>query len=211
MVSKTASSLAAAASLLPGATTLQCDVSDYASVKATFAALDAKGIALAGLVNSAGMSHGALLVRQSEESIREITNTNLLGTIFCTKEGVRHMLKHSVKGSIVNVTSVVAGAGYPGISVYAASKAAVLGFTKAIAVEMASRGIRINAVAPGFVQTDLTKDIPEAMRANVLESTPMKRLTSAAEVAKGVLYLLESQDVTGTILTVDCGLSASLI
>lgn len=120
------------------------------------------------------------------------------------------MLKFSTQGSIVNIASVVGQQGYPGIATYAASKAAVIGFTKALAVEMASRGIRINAIAPGFIQTDMTKDIPDKMRSEILAKTPLKRLVAAEEVAKAVLFLLQSSDITGSTVTVDCGLSASL-
>lgn len=210
VLSKSSTSLAAGLQEFPTATAFQCDVADYQQVKATFCKLETQGIRLQGLVNCAGVAQGAVFLRQSDPDLKTIINTNVLGTMYCSKEALKHMVKHSTKGSIVNISSVVGQQGYPGIAAYAASKAAVLGFTKALAVEMASRGIRVNAVSPGFVQTDLTKDIPEEMRARILEKTPLKRLVAAEEVAQAVLFLLNSKDITGSVLTVDCGLSSSL-
>lgn len=210
VLSKSESSLAAATKEFPSATVHQCNVTDYAQVKQTFAKLESQEIRLKALVNCAGISQGALFLRQSETAIQDILNTNVLGTMYCAKETLRHMLKFSMQGSIVNIASVVGQQGYPGIATYAASKAAVIGFTKALAVEMASRGIRINAIAPGFIQTDMTKDIPDKMRSEILAKTPLKRLVAAEEVAKAVLFLLQSSDITGSTVTVDCGLSASL-
>ena len=210
VLSKSPTSLAAGLQEFPTATALQCDVADYQQVKDTFGKLETLGIRLNGLVNCAGVAQGAVFIRQSDTDIQAIINTNVLGTMYCSKEGLKHMVKHSTKGAIVNISSVVGQQGYSGIAAYAASKAAVLGFTKALAVEMAARGIRVNAVAPGFVHSDMTKDIPEQMRTQIIEKTPLKRLVAAEEVAKAVLFLLNSRDITGSILTVDCGLSSSL-
>lgn len=210
VISKSSASVTAGLQEFPTATAFQCDVADYQQVKDTFGKLESQGIRLKGLVNCAGVAQGAVFIRQSEADIKTIINTNVLGTMYCSKEVLKHMVKHSTKGAIVNISSVVAQQGYPGIAAYAASKAAVLGFTKALAVEMASRGIRINAVCPGFVHSDLTKDIPDHMRTRVLEKTPLKRLVAAEEVAKAVLFLLNSSDITGSVLTVDGGLSSSL-
>ena len=135
------------------------------------------------LVNNAGITKDNLLMRMSEEEFDKVIQINLKGTYLVTKEVTRYMMKKK-KGSIVNLASVVGVAGNAGQCNYAASKAGIIGFTKSVAKELASRNIRANAVAPGFIETDMTNILKDEIKENINSQIPLKRMGTAREVAE---------------------------
>ncbi len=159
------------------------------------------------LVNNAGITRDKLLIGLSEEDFMSVLEVNLKGTYLCTKLAVKDMMKKRC-GRIINLSSVVGVHGNAGQSNYAASKAGVIGFTKSVAKEFASRGITVNAVAPGMIETDMTDAIPEAMHEAMLQQIPLKRIGNPEDIANGVLFLAseEASYITGQVLTIDGGL-----
>ena len=186
---------------------IQADVKDPAAaesvVKATLAAFGKVDI----LVNNAGITRDDLIMRMSVEAWREVLETNLFGAFYMTKAVTRPMLK-ARGGRIVNITSVSGQAGQTGQANYSAAKAGLIGLTKATARELASRGITANAVAPGFVLTELTQDLPDALKAQIVAATPLGRFGTTEEVANAVAFLAsnEAAYITGQVLAVDGGL-----
>ena len=159
------------------------------------------------LVNNAGITRDNLLMRMSEEEFDKVIEVNLKGTYIVTKAVTKYMMKKR-KGSIINLSSVVGVAGNAGQSNYSASKAGIIGFTKSVAKELASRNIRSNAVAPGFIETDMTAVLSDEVKENIHNQIPLKRMGSAKEVAK-VIYFLgsdESSYITGQVINVDGGM-----
>jgi len=159
------------------------------------------------LVNNAGVTRDDLIMRMSAEAWREVLETNLFGAFWMIKAVTRPMLK-ARGGRIINITSVSGQAGQTGQANYSSAKAGLIGLTKATARELASRGITANAVAPGFVLTELTKDLPEALQAQINERTPLGRFGTTEEVADAVAFLVsdEAGYITGQVLAVDGGL-----
>ena len=159
------------------------------------------------LVNNAGVTRDDLIMRMTPEAWREVLETNLFGAFWMTKAVTRPMLK-ARGGRIVNITSVSGQAGQTGQANYSSAKAGLIGLTKASARELASRGITVNAVAPGFVLTELTKDLPEALQAQITERTPLGRFGTTEEIADAVAFLVsdEAGYITGQVLAVDGGL-----
>ena len=160
-----------------------------------------------GVVNNAGVTKDGLLLRMKTEDFDSVINTNLKGTFLVTRAAIKSMIK-ARKGSIVNITSVIGQTGNPGQANYAASKAGVVAFTKSVAHEIASRGVRANCVAPGFIATEMTDILTEDQKKAILSEIPLGRIAEAKEVAKAVAFLLSdsSSYITGHTLSVNGGL-----
>ena len=186
---------------------VQADVRESESaegvVKATLEAFGKVDI----LVNNAGVTRDDLIMRMSAEAWREVLETNLFGAFWMVKAVTRPMLK-ARSGRIVNITSVSGQAGQMGQANYSSAKAGLSGLTKAAARELASRSITVNAVAPGFVLTELTKDLPEALQAEITARTPLGRFGTTDEIAQAVAFLAsdDAAYITGQVLAVDGGL-----
>jgi 3-oxoacyl-[acyl-carrier protein] reductase len=159
------------------------------------------------LVNNAGITRDDLMMRMSIDDWRDVLETNLFGAFYATKAVTRPMLK-ARSGRIINITSVSGQAGQTGQANYSSAKAGLIGLTKASARELASRGITVNAVAPGFVLTELTQDLPESLQAQITERTPLGRFGTPEEIAHAVAFLAsdEAAYITGQVLAVDGGL-----
>lgn len=159
------------------------------------------------LVNNAGITRDTLLMRMKEEDWDAVLNTNLKGIYLCTKAVTKGMMKRK-SGKIVNMTSVIGVIGNAGQSNYAAAKAGVIGFTKSMAKELGSRNITVNAIAPGFIDTDMTSQLPEQVRSSMEGSIPLGRLGLPEDIAKAVLFLVspEAAYITGQVLHVDGGM-----
>jgi 3-oxoacyl-[acyl-carrier protein] reductase len=183
------------------------DASSPASIDALMAELEKAGELPTILVNNAAITRDTLLLRMKPEDWDAVITTNLTAVFRLSKACVRHMMKER-RGRIVNLTSVVGVTGNPGQANYAAAKAGVLGFTKSLARELASRGITVNAVAPGFIDTDMTRALNEQQRAALLKTIPVGRLGTAQEVAAAVLFLVSAQSayITGETLHVNGGM-----
>lgn len=159
------------------------------------------------LVNNAGITKDNLILRMKEEEFTDVINVNLVGTFNITKNVIKYMTKKRY-GKIINLSSVVGISGNAGQSNYAASKAGIIGFTKSIAKELASRNITANAVAPGFIQTDMTNVLKDEIKETIEGTIPLKRLGTAEDVAKVVKFLAsdESSYITGQVINVDGGM-----
>lgn len=157
------------------------------------------------LVNNAGMTKDNLLIRMTEEDFDSTYTVNLKGTFFTSKEVAKVMLKQR-SGHIINISSVVGTVGNVGQANYAASKAGVIGFTKSIAKELAPRGVVANAIAPGFIESDMTDGLTDEIKEQALKSIPLKRLGTAEEVAELVSFLSDQKYITGQVLHVDGGM-----
>jgi len=186
------------------------DASDPASIDALLASLEAAGESPSILVNNAAITRDTLLLRMKPEDWDAVITTNLTSVFRLSKACVRRMMKER-HGRIVNLTSVVGVTGNAGQSNYAAAKAGLIGFTKSLAKELASRGITVNAVAPGFIDTDMTRGLSEAQKSALLAQIPMARLGSPGDVAAAVLFLVSPQAgyITGETLHVNGGMYMS--
>ena len=187
---------------------LRCGVTDTGQVKALMDAALGKFGRIDILVNNAGITRDGLLAMMKEPDFDAVVDTNLKGAFLCMKAAVRPMMKQRY-GRIVNLSSVVGLRGNAGQVNYAASKAGIIGMTKSLAKELASRGITVNAVAPGFIDTDMTAAIPEAARAAAPSGIPMARLGAPEEVARAVAFLAsdDAAYITGQVLAVDGGMA----
>lgn len=161
------------------------------------------------LVNNAGITKDNLLLRMSENEWDDVIETNLKGVFNFTKAVIKHMISQR-SGKIINIASVVGLIGNPGQANYAASKAGIIGFTKALAKEVASRNIQVNVVAPGYVETEMTEKLSEEQKRKLLEMIPVKRVAKPEEIAYVVKFLAspESDYITGQVIVVDGGLTA---
>lgn len=160
------------------------------------------------LVNNAGVTKDNLLIRMKSDEWDEVMDVNLKGTFLCTKAVSRGMMKKRY-GKIINITSVVGIIGNPGQGNYSASKAGVIGFTKSMAKELASRGIRVNAIAPGFVETDMTESLNDEIKDTMKSAIPLNSFGSPKDIANAVIFLAsENSDyITGQIISVDGGMA----
>ena len=159
------------------------------------------------LVNNAGITRDCLLMRMSEEDFDKVIEINLKGTYLVTKQVIKYMMKKR-QGSIINLASVVGVVGNAGQCNYSASKAGIIGFTKSVAKELAARNIRANAVAPGFIETDMTNVLKDEIKENINEQIPLKRMGTAKEVANLIYFLGsdESAYITGQVINIDGGM-----
>lgn len=179
------------------------DVSNPEEVNAGIAEIVEKYGRIDVLVNNAGITRDGLFMRMSEENWNAVINTNLSSAFYVSQPVVKVMMKQR-SGAIVNMASVVGVNGNPGQANYSAAKAGLIGLTKTLAKELGSRGIRVNAVAPGFINTDMTKDLDTS---KFLDYIPLKRLGEPEDIAKAVKFLaVDTQYVTGQVLEVDGGL-----
>ncbi len=186
---------------------LNLDVSKSESVKAAVGKTLESWAKIDILVNNAGIAKDNLLLRMKQEDWESVLRTNLDGAYFCAREVLSGMVRQRY-GRIINIASVVAQAGNAGQANYIASKAGLIGLTKALAVEVASRNITVNAVAPGFIATPMTDKLPEAVRQKILGLVPLGRLGTDREVAYGVRFLAseEASFITGHVLNINGGL-----
>ena len=160
------------------------------------------------LVNNAGITKDNLLIRMKIEDWDDVINTNLKGAYLCTKAVTRGMMKRRF-GKIVNIASVVGVSGNAGQANYSASKAGIIGFTKSIAKELGSRGINVNAIAPGFVETDMTKVLSEDIKKQMLDIIPLKKFAQPKDIANVVAFLCSEKGsyITGQVINVDGGMN----
>jgi 3-oxoacyl-[acyl-carrier protein] reductase len=186
---------------------LRLDISDVNSVEEAFALIQSQFGDLDGVVNNAGITKDQLLLRMKPDDFDCVINTNLRGTFLVTKAAIKGMLK-ARKGSIVNITSVIGQTGNAGQANYAASKAGTEGFTKSVAKEVASRGIRVNCIAPGFINTEMTHVLTEDQKKGILSQIPLGRIAEPEEIAFAVSFLLgdQSKYITGHTLSVNGGM-----
>jgi len=183
------------------------NVSDEASVQAALADIQAREGSPSILVNNAGITRDNLLMRMKQEEWDDVIATNLTGTFRVTKACLRGMMK-ARKGRIISIASVIAVMGNAGQANYAATKAGMVGFSKSLAREIGSRGITVNVVAPGFIDTDMTKVLPEAQREGMLAQVPLGRLGESEDIANAVLFLASGGGayITGETLHVNGGM-----
>ena len=190
------------------AVAVQADVASAADCKRLFDEAAAAFGRVDILVNNAGITRDNLILRMSEEDFDAVLNANLKGAFLCCKEAARRMVRQRY-GRIVNLSSVVALRGNAGQANYAASKAGLLGLTKSLARELASRNVTVNAVAPGFIETDMTAVLPEAVQAEMTKGIPLGRVGQPDDVANAVAFLAAEQSgyLTGQVLCVDGGMA----
>jgi 3-oxoacyl-[acyl-carrier protein] reductase len=190
-----------------GGIAIQADVSEPAAAAKLIADAEESLGPLSILVNNAGITRDTLIARMSDEEWNEVIDTNLNGMFHTCRAVARGMMKRR-SGSIVNLTSVVGIHGNAGQTNYAASKAGIIGFTKSLARELGGRGVRVNAVAPGYISTELTDVLPDEAKDAVLQSTPLARLGDPSDIAGPVRFLCsdEARFVTGDVFLVDGGL-----
>ncbi|HEY3283869.1 MAG TPA: 3-oxoacyl-[acyl-carrier-protein] reductase [Armatimonadota bacterium] len=189
------------------AVALAADISDAAQVEALVAGTLEQLGGVDILVNNSGVTRDALLMRMKEEDWDTVLDTNLKGAFLCSRAVVKHLLKQR-GGRIINVSSVVGVIGNPGQANYCASKAGLIGLTKSLAKEVASRGVTVNAVAPGFIATAMTAAMTDDQRDQILKAVPLGTYGTPEDVAAAVLFLASdaARYVTGTVLQVDGGL-----
>jgi 3-oxoacyl-[acyl-carrier protein] reductase len=187
---------------------IQADVADSASVEALFERVKSEWGRVDVLVNNAGITRDTLVLRMSEDDWDAVLDTNLKGAFLCTRAAAKLMLKQK-SGRIINITSINGQVGSPGQANYSASKAGMIGLTKTVARELASRGITVNAVAPGFIETQMTDFAQGEAREEILKRVPLGRFGSIEDVGAAVAFLASgaASYITGQVLTVDGGLT----
>jgi 3-oxoacyl-[acyl-carrier protein] reductase len=188
------------------AVAIQGDIAKRDDVDALFRQVQETLGPVSILVNNAGIRRDTLLLRLSDDDWDSVLDTNLRGAFMCTKAAMRSMVK-ARWGRVINISSVVGLVGNPGQANYAAAKAGLIGFTRAVAREVANRSITVNAIAPGFITTDITEDLPAELKARILDSIPAGRFGAPEDVADVVAFLASdaSRYITGQVLNVDGG------
>ncbi len=186
-----------------------CDLSELAKIPALVRALRAEFGSIYGLVNNAGLGAGGVLGVMLDQDIERMVRLNTLAPIILTKYVVRAMMSERA-GRIVNMASIVASTGYSGLSVYSATKASLLGFTRSLAREVGEFGVTVNAIAPGFLATDMTQELSSAQREKIAHRSALRRMAEVDDVARSVLFLIgeAGRNITGTVMTVDAGNTA---
>ncbi len=186
---------------------IKCDVTDFNSCQEMVKKAVDKFGKIDVLINNAGITKDNLLMRMKEEDFDKVINVNLKGTFNMTKNVISYMMKKR-SGRIVNISSVVGVSGNSGQANYAASKAGIIGFTKSVAKELASRNILANAVAPGFIETDMTDVLSESVKESIYSQIPLKKMGKPEEVANAVYFLGSDENtyITGQVLNVDGGM-----
>ncbi|SET27444.1 3-oxoacyl-[acyl-carrier-protein] reductase [[Clostridium] polysaccharolyticum] len=186
----------------------QCNVNDFTAVKEMIDYIVKEYGAIDILVNNAGITKDNLLLKMSEQDFDSVMDVNLKGCFHTCKHVLRPMLKNR-GGRIINITSVVGVTGNSGQANYSASKAGIIGFTKSVAKEVAAKGITVNAVAPGFIQTDMTDVLSESVKNDITNSLPMKRIGAPEDVANAVCFLAsdDASYITGQVLEVNGGMN----
>ena len=183
------------------------DVNEIESIEALNTSIKAKFGVVSILVNNAGITKDNLLIRMSDDEWKDVVDTNLNSVFRVTNEFLKEMMKLKY-GRIINISSVVGVMGNAGQTNYASTKAALLGFTKSLAKEVASRNITVNAVSPGFIETDMTKDIPDKMKQKLVDAIPLSRIGNTKELAAAVKFLAsdDASYITGENINVNGGL-----
>ena len=186
-----------------------CDLSDIDALPTFVRSVRSKFGAIYGLVNNAGLGTEGLLATMRNSDIEALVRLNVLSPAILTKYIVRHMMAGG-EGRIVNISSIIASTGYNGLSVYGATKAAATGFTRSLAREVGKLGITVNAIAPGFIATELTQGLSDEARQRIAGRSAMRRLPETDDVARMVEYLMGEggRNITGSVLTVDAGNTA---
>jgi len=195
---------------LPAEANVRCyaaDVADWEQVQAAVAAIQGDFPSIHGMVNNAGITRDTLLVRMSPEDWQAVLDVNLTGTFLFTR-AVSPIMMRQRSGRIVNISSVIGLIGNAGQANYAASKAGIVAMTKSVARELGGRGVTCNAIAPGFIETDMTADLGDKVRADMLSRIPLKRLGQVEDLAGAVRFLLSADAawITGQTLVVDGGM-----
>jgi 3-oxoacyl-[acyl-carrier protein] reductase len=186
-----------------------CDLSDLDKIGPLVKALRADFGPIYGLVNNAGLGTAGLLSSMRDQDIQRLIQLNTVSPILLSKYVVRSMMSQR-DGRIINIASIVASTGYSGLSVYSASKASLIGFTRSLAREVGQLGITVNAIAPGFIATEMTHELDESQRQQIARRSALKRMADPIDVARSVEFLLGDggRNVTGTTLTIDAGNTA---
>lgn len=181
------------------------DISDYESAKQMISEAEVALGAISVLVNNAGITNDKLLVRMAPEDFEQVLKINLTGTFNMTQQLLKKFLKQR-SGTIINLSSVSGLMGNIGQANYAASKAGVIGFTKTVAREAAARGITCNAIAPGFIQTDMTEVLSDKVKAQMTQTIPLQSFGTVTDVANAAVFLAKNSYITGQVINVDGGL-----
>jgi 3-oxoacyl-[acyl-carrier protein] reductase len=187
----------------------RCDLSDLAQIAPLVKSLRADFGPLYGLVNNAGLGTSGLLSSMRDADIQRLIQLNTVSPIVLSKYVVRSMMTQRA-GRIINIASIVAATGYSGLSVYSATKASLIGFTRSLAREVGQLGITVNALAPGFIATEMTQELDESHRQQISKRSALKRMADPIDVARSVEFLLGEggRNITGTTITVDAGNTA---
>jgi len=186
-----------------------CDLSDLNSIAPLVRALRADFGPLYGLVNNAGLGTNGILSNMRDREIQRLIQLNTVSPIVLSKYVLRSMMSQR-EGRIINIASIVAATGYSGLSVYSATKASLIGFTRSLAREVGQLGITVNALAPGFIDTEMTHGLTDSQREKIARRSALQRMPEPIDVARSVEFLLGDggQNITGTVITIDAGNSA---